>query len=48
MFKQFEWMLHKALKLTSEHITDKLTHEIRELGQTAELEVRADELENHT
>lgn len=49
MFKQFERMLQKALKQTSDHITDKLTHEIRELGQrTAELEVRVDDLENHT
>lgn len=49
MFKQFDWMLQKALKQTSDHITDKLTHEIRELGQrTAELEGRVDELENHT
>lgn len=49
MFKQFERMLQKALKQTSDHITDKLTKEIRELGQrTAELEVRVDEIENHT
>lgn len=49
MFKQFEHMLQKALEQTSDHITDKLTKEIRELGQrTAELEVRVDEIENHT
>lgn len=49
MFKQFEQMLQKALKQNSDHITDKLTHEIRELGQrTAELEVRVNDLENHT
>lgn len=49
LFKQFEQMLHKVLKQTSDHITDKLTHEIRELGQrTAYLEVRVDELETHT
>lgn len=49
MFKLFERMLQKALKQTSDHITEKLTHEIRELGQwTAELEVKVDNLENHT
>lgn len=49
MFKQFEQMLQKANKQTSDHITDKLTSEIRELCQrTAELEVRVDELENYT
>lgn len=49
MFKQFEQMLQKALKQTSDHITDKLTREIKELGQrTAELEVRVDDLVNHT
>lgn len=48
MFKQFERMLQKALKQTSDHITDKLIPEI-EFGQwTAELEVRVDGLENHT
>lgn len=50
MFKQFKLcMLQKALKQTSNHITDKLTREIWELGQrTAELEVRVDIHENHT
>lgn len=49
MFKQFEKVLQKALKQTSDHITDKLTREIRELGhRTAGLEVRVDEIETHT
>lgn len=47
--KQFELMLQKALKQTSDHITDKLTREIIELGQrTTELEVRVDEIKNHS
>lgn len=41
-------MLQKALKQMSDHITDSLTQEIRELGQrTADLELRVDELENY-
>lgn len=42
-------MLQKALKQTSDHITDKLTKEIREVGQrTADLELRVDEIDNFT
>lgn len=49
MFKQFERMLQRALKQTSDQITDKLIREIKELGhRTAELEGKVDELENHT
>lgn len=49
MFKQFEYMLQKALKQTSDHITDMLTREIRELGQrTADLELRMDEIDTRT
>lgn len=44
--KQFECMLQKALKQTSEHITSSFTKEIREIGaRTAALEIRVDELE---
>ena len=46
ILKQFEHMLHKALKQTSDQITSNLTREIRELGKrTAALEVKADDLE---
>lgn len=39
LLKQFKWMLTKALKQTSDKITDRLSWEIRELGQrTARLE----------
>lgn len=49
LFKKFERILQKALKQTSDHITDKLTREIRDLGQrTAELEIRMDDLESQT
>lgn len=46
-------MLNKALKQTSDHITGRLSREIRELGNHTEaLEQRTDELEigleNHT
>lgn len=44
--KQFERMLQRALKQTSEHITSSLTKEIREIGaRTAALEIRVDEVE---
>ena len=47
ILKQFEHMLHKALKQTSDQITSNLTREIRELGKrTAALEVKADDFEN--
>lgn len=43
---QFEKMLHKALKQTSDQITKSLTKEIRELGnRTAALEIKMDEIE---
>ena len=49
ILKQFEKMLQKALKQTSDDITDKLTKEIREIGQrTAKFEVRVDELKTYT
>lgn len=49
ILKQFEHMLHKALKQTSEQITTNLTREIRELGnRTAALELKMDDLENAT
>lgn len=49
LIKQFEKMLHKALKITSEQITNNLTKEIRELGnRTAALEIKTEELENTT
>lgn len=49
IFQKFEFMLQKALKQTSDHITDKLTREIRELGQrTSELEQRMDDIDNYT
>lgn len=39
-------MLQRALKATSDQINNRLTHEIRELGQrTADLETRVDEIE---
>lgn len=41
-----ETMLHKALKTTSDQITNNLTREIREIGQrTADLETRVDDME---
>lgn len=44
--KLMETMLQKALKTTSDQITNRLTHEIRELGQcTADLETRVDDME---
>lgn len=47
LLKQFEQMLHKALKQTSEHITNSLTKEIRELGnRTATLELKVENMEN--
>lgn len=40
-------MHHKALRQTSDHITNSLTKEIRELGNRTEaLEFRVDEIEN--
>lgn len=49
MFATFEVMLQKALKQTSDHITDKLTKEIKEIGQrTAELELRVDDIDCQT
>lgn len=46
LLKQIERMLHKASKQTSEHITNSLTKEIRELGTcTAALDYMT-ELEN--
>lgn len=40
-------MLHRALKQTSEQLTNNLTKEIRELGNhTAALEYRVDVIEN--
>lgn len=53
LLRQFERMLTKALKQTSGHRTDKLSQEIRELGQrTAEFEQRVGHLDilnhNHT
>ena len=45
---QIEKMLQKALKQTSDHITEKLTKEIRDLGRhTAELENRVDDIETN-
>lgn len=47
IMKQFEKMLNKALKKTSEQITTNLTKEIRELGQrTASLELKMEEIES--
>lgn len=47
LLRQFEQMLTKALKHTSETITGKLTREIRDVERrTAELEQRADDLVN--
>lgn len=44
--KLMETMLHKALKTTSDQITNRLSWEIRELGQrTADLETRVDDIE---
>lgn len=41
-----ETMLHKALKTTSDQITNNLTREIHEIGQrTADLETRVDDME---
>lgn len=49
LLNQFERMLHKALKQTSEQITNSLSKEIRELGnRTATLELKVDETENTT
>lgn len=46
VIKQFKKMLQKALKQTSDHITESLTKEICELGQrTTDLEGRMDDLE---
>ena len=46
--KQIEFFLQKALKQTSDHITEKLTKEIRDLGQrTAELENRVHDIETN-
>ena len=45
-FKYMEAMLHKALKTTSDQITNRLSREIRELGQrTSDLESRVDDIE---
>lgn len=45
-FKQIDNMLQTALQFTSEHITDCLSREIRELGQrTADLETCTDNME---
>lgn len=47
LMKPFERMLNKALKQTSEHITNSLTKEIREIGnRAAALELKMDEIEN--
>lgn len=44
--KHMEKMLNKALKVTSDQITNRLSREIRELGQrTADLETRVDDIE---
>lgn len=49
LFEKFEHILQKALKQTSDHITDKLTREIRELGfRTADLEIRMDDIESQS
>lgn len=49
ILKQFEKMLHKALRQTSEQITNNLTKEIRELGQrTASLELKVEDIESTT
>lgn len=46
LLRQFEKMLNKALRQTSEHITKSLKKEIRELGSHTEaLETRVDEIE---
>ncbi|PIO26594.1 hypothetical protein AB205_0195780 [Aquarana catesbeiana] len=44
--KHMEKMLNRALKATSDQITNRLSREIRELGQrTADLETRVDDIE---
>lgn len=44
--KHMEKMLNKALKATSDQITNRLSREIRKLGQrTADLETRVDDIE---
>ena len=49
LLKQFERMLHKALKITSDQITASLTKEIREIGNRTEvLEPKLDETETYT
>lgn len=48
ILQQFERMLHRALKQTSDQITECLSKEIRELGQcTSDLEQKVDELVTH-
>lgn len=47
ILNQFEKMLHKALKQTSEQISNNLTKEIRDMGpRTAALELKVEEMEN--
>ena len=49
LMKQFERMLHKALKNTSDQITASLTKEIREIGyRTEALETKVEEIEMYT
>ena len=49
LLSQFEKMLNKALKRTSEQITTSLTKEIRDLGcRTETLEAKMDEIEIYT